>query len=116
MVNIVIEYNNNTYHSKIKVKSTDVKLSKYIELSVENKNKDPKFKVGDHVRILTYKTFFAQGSAPNWSEEVFVIKKVTNVVVPWTYIKKNFESEEFVGTFSEKELEKANLSGFMTKN
>ena len=88
MVNIVIEYNNNTYHSKIKVKSTDVKLSKYIELSVENKNKDPKFKVGDHVRILTYKTFFTQGSAPNWSEEVFVIKKVTNIVVPWTYIKK----------------------------
>ena len=38
-------------------------------------NKDPKFKVGDRVRISKYKTFFAEGYMPNWSEEVFFIKK-----------------------------------------
>ena len=28
---------------------------------------------------------FAQGYTPNWSEEVFVIKKIKHTV-PWTYI------------------------------
>ena len=39
-------------------------------------DKDPKFKIGDHVRISKYKNTFAKGYTPNWSEEVFVIKEV----------------------------------------
>ena len=38
--------------------------------------KDPKFKIGDHVRISKYKNIFAKGYTPNWSEEVFVISKI----------------------------------------
>ena len=38
--------------------------------------KDPKFNVGDHVRISKYKNIFAEGYTPNWSEEVFVITKI----------------------------------------
>ena len=38
-------------------------------------DKDPKFKISDHVRISQYKNIFAKGCTPNWSEEVFVIKK-----------------------------------------
>ena len=41
----------------------------------KNSNKDPKFKIGDIVRISKYKNIFAKGYTPNWSEEVFVIKK-----------------------------------------
>ena len=37
--------------------------------------KDPKSKVGDHVRISKYKNIFAKGHAPNWREEIFVVKK-----------------------------------------
>ena len=33
-------------------------------------------KFGDHVRISKYKNIFAKGYTPNWSEEVFVIKKI----------------------------------------
>ena len=47
---IVDEYNN-TYHTKIKMKAIDVKDNTYINTSKEINNKDPKFKVGDHVRI-----------------------------------------------------------------
>ena len=39
-------------------------------------DKDPKFKVGDHVKIYKYKNIFAKGYAPNWSEIVSVIKKL----------------------------------------
>ena len=71
----------------------------------------PKFKVGDHVRISKYKNIFAKGYMPNWSEEVFVIKKVKNTV-PWTYAINNLNGEEITGTFYEKELPKTNQKEF----
>ena len=51
---IVNEYNN-TYHSTIKMKPVDVKDNTYIDLKKEVNNKNPKFKIGDHVRISKYK-------------------------------------------------------------
>ena len=71
---IVDEYNN-TYHTTIKMKPTDVKDNTYINTDREVNDKGPKFKPGDHVRIPKYKIFFAKVYTPNWSEEVFVIKK-----------------------------------------
>ena len=40
-------------------------------------------KIGDIFRISKYKNTFTKGYVPNWSEEVFVIKKVKNIVL-WT--------------------------------
>ena len=47
---IVNKYNN-TYHSSIKMKLVDVKSSKYINSSKEVNDKDPKFRIGDIVRM-----------------------------------------------------------------
>ena len=88
---IVNKYNN-TYHSTIKMKPVDVKSNTYIDYSKEINNKDPKFKIGDIVRISKYKNIFAKGPTPNWSEEVFVIKKVKNMV-PWTYVINDLNRE-----------------------
>ena len=107
---IVDEYNN-TYHTTIKMKSTDVKDNTYINTSKEINNKDPKFKVGDRVRISKYKDIFAKGYMPNWSEEVFIIKKVKNTI-PWTYVINDLNGEEIIGTFDEKELQKTNQEEF----
>ena len=79
---IVNKYNN-TYHSTIKMKPVDVKSNTYINCRKEINDKDPKFKIGDIVRMSKYKKKFAKGYVPNWSEEVFVIKKVKNTVL-WT--------------------------------
>ena len=57
---IVNKYNN-TYHNTIKMKHVDVKLNTYIDSSKENNNKDPKFKIGDIVRISKYNNIFAKG-------------------------------------------------------
>ena len=81
---IVNEYND-TYHRTIKMKPVDVKNNTYTVFKKKVNDKDPKFKVGDYVRISKYKNIFAKGYTPNWSEEVFVIKKVKNTV-PWTYV------------------------------
>ena len=98
---IVNKYNN-TYHTTIKMKPTDVKDNTYINADKEINNKDPKFKVGDHVRISKYKNIFAKGwYMPNWSEEVFVIKKVKNTV-PWTYVINDLNGEEITVTFMKK--------------
>ena len=77
---IVNKYNN-TYHRAIKREPADVKDNTYIESmelhsNKEVNDKDPKFKVGDHVRISKYKNIFAKGYTPDWSEEVFIIKKL----------------------------------------
>ena len=101
---IVNEYNN-TYHTSIKMKPIDVKDNTYINTDKEINNKDPKFKVGDPVRISKYKNIFAKGYTPNWSEEVFVIKKVKNTV-PWTYVINDLNGEEITGTFYEKKIAK----------
>ena len=105
------EYNN-TYHRTIKMKPIDVKDNIYIdrmELNSDKKvnDKNPKFKVGDHVRISKYKNIFAKEYMPNWSEEVFIIIKIKNTV-PWTYIINDLNGEEIIGTFYEKELQKTN--------
>ena len=65
--NTVNKYNN-TYHGTIEMKAVNVKLSIYIDLSVENNEKDPEFKVSDHVRISKYKNVFAKCYKRNWPE------------------------------------------------
>ena len=107
---IVNEYNN-TYHRTIKMKSVDVKDEIQIDSSKETNDKDPKFQVGDHVRISKYKNIFANGYLPNWSEEVFVIKEIKNTV-SWTYVINDLDGKEIIGTFYEKELQKANQKEF----
>ena len=97
---IVAEYNNK-YHRTIKMKPVDVKDDTYIDFKKEVNDKDPKFKVGDHVRISKYKNIFAKGYTPNWFEEVFVVSKIKNAV-PWTYIVNDLNGEETIGTFYEK--------------
>ena len=93
------------------MKPVDVKDNTYIDFKKEVNDKDPKFKVGDHVRISKFKNIFAKGYTPNWSEEVFVITKVKNTV-PWTYVISDLNGEEIVGIFSEKELQKTNQQEF----
>ena len=63
------------HYITIKMKPTDVNPSMYIDFNKENNKADPKFRVGDNVRISKYKNIFGKGYIPNWSEEVFVTKK-----------------------------------------
>ena len=63
-------------------------------------------KVGDNVRTSKYRNVFTKSYTPNWSKEVFAIKKVKNTV-PWTYVINDLKGEEIVGTFYENELQKA---------
>ena len=48
---------------------------------------------------------------PNWSEEIFVIKKIKNTV-PWTYVINDLNGDEIIGTFYEQELQGINQREF----
>ena len=110
-LNDIVDEYNNRYHTTIKMKPIDVKDNTYINTDKETNDKDPKFKVGDHVRISKYKKIFAKGYTPNWSEEVFVIKKVKNTF-PWTYVINDFNGDDIMGTFYEKELQETSQEEF----
>ena len=56
---IVNKYNN-TYHRLTKMKLVDVKSNRCINSSKEINDKDPKFKIGDNVRISKYKNIFCK--------------------------------------------------------
>ena len=107
---IVNKYND-TYHSTTKMKPFDLKSNTYSDSNKEIINKDPKFKIGDIVRISKYKNVFGKGYTPNCSEEVFVIKILKNTVL-WTYVINDLNGEEIVGTLYEIELQKANQEEF----
>ena len=87
------------------MKPVHVKDNAYINSGEEINYKDPKFQVDDHFRISKYKNIFAKWYALNWFEEVSVIKEVKNTA-PWTYVISDLNSEEIIGTFYEKELQK----------
>ena len=103
---VINEYNN-TYHRTIKMKPIVDKDGTYFDSIKEVNDKDPKFKVSDHVRTSKYKNIFAKAYTPNWLEELFVIKEVKNTV-PWTYAINDLNGEEIIETFYEKEPQKAN--------
>ena len=93
------------------MKPIEVKDNTYVNYIKEVNDKDSKFKVGDHVRIWKYENIFTKGSTPNWSEELFVIKEVKNIL-PWTNIINDLNDEEIIRTSYKKELQKTNQRGF----
>ena len=72
---IVNEYNME-YHTTIKMKPLDVKDNTYINTDKEINNKDPKFKVGDRVRIPKYKNIFAKGYTQTGLKKYLLLKKL----------------------------------------
>ena len=105
---IVNKYNI-TVHRTIKMKPIDVTDDYYVEYNghpteLHSNKKNPKFKVGDNVRISKYKNIFAKGYTPNWSE-VFVINNIKNTV-SCTYAISELNGEEITGSFYENELQK----------
>ena len=106
--NIVNKYND-TCHRAIKMKPVDVKRSTYIDSSKETRNEDPKFKIGDIVRILKYKkNIFAKSYVTNW--KFFLLKKLKTLcrgkmVLVILKVKKLFE--RFTKKYCKKRIKKS---------
>ena len=113
---VVNEYNN-TKHSTIKMKLKDVKNNTTKSSAIarnkrvyidEHNEKSARYNVGDRVRISKFKNIFAKGYTPNCSREIFIVNKI-NDTVPYTYNPKDLNDEEIIGSFYDRELQKAKL-------
>ena len=87
------------------MESLYVKSNWYIASSKEVNDKYPQFIIGYTVRISKYKNIFAKDHVPNWSEEVFVIKKIGNSE-SLAYVISDPKGEETVGKFVKKTCKK----------
>ena len=101
----IINKYNNTVHRIVKMKPIDVTSDSYAEYNEDSNEKDPKFKVGDHVRISKYKNIFSKRYTPNQSEQVFIISKIKKKV-PWTYVISDINGEPITGSFYGNTLQK----------
>ena len=106
MLDDIVNKYDNTVHRTIKMKPIDVTDDYYAEynensMELHSNKKDPKFKVGDNVRISKPKNIFVKGYVPSWSEENFVINKIKNTF-PWTYAISDLNGEDITGSFCEK--------------
>lgn len=109
--NIVDSYNH-TRHRTIKMEPASVSYENEQNLldTVYNYKinypavEQNKFKVGDPVRLSKYKYVFEKGYTPNWTTEVFRIKKIqyTN---PITYIVSDHQNKIVNGSVYEDELQ-----------
>lgn len=110
--NVVSTYNN-TIHRITKFKPNDVNNSNQSTVMRNIKksqltnfqSKISKLAVGDLVRISKYKSTFEKGYTPNWSTELFLIKKV-NPTKPITYVIEDLHKHPIKGTFYVQELQK----------
>ena len=103
---------NETVHSSTKITPIEASKEKnenkvWLNLySISKAGKDPKYSVGDKVRISKKKTTFEKGYTPRWTEEIFTIDEVLCTEPP-TYKLKDYNDERIQGSFYEPELQKA---------
>lgn len=117
VIDDLIKDYNNTVHKTIKMKPIDaIKDHNFSNLIINYTSKTnkpidekPKFKVGDYVRISRIKQTFEKGYIPNFSREIFIIKKKLDTY-PVTYKLTEYDGKTDIdGSFYEQELLKTDL-------
>lgn len=104
---LITEYNN-TKHRTIGMRPKDVNIrnEKRIMISAYNnmgKTPKPKFRIGDSVRLSKFKHMFEKGYTPNWTTEIFKIRKV-QLTNPVTYLLEDLDGEPISGAMYTEEL------------
>ena len=105
-----LEKYNNRVHGTIKMTpfemSTNQKLiPNNTEGTLRNnfKNKQPKFQVGDYVRVPDKRNLYSKGYTTNWNRELFKIHKNNNTNhVTYSLVDEN--NEQIEGKYYEQEL------------
>lgn len=111
VVSKLVKNYNTSYHTSIKMTPEQASIPKNEGVVRDNLYSDdkqiakPHFEVGDNVRISKHKGKFKKGYTPNYTSEIFVIKKVLNTI-PVTYKIIDKNGEEIKGSFYSEELSK----------
>lgn len=112
----------NRFHRTIKMSPIDAEKDEnqievrktYFEkyLKADLKQRKPKFRLGESVRIWKKRGTFHRGYMEDFTREHFIISKVLNNLPVPRYKLKDYNGEEIVGSFFENELVQYNPSEF----
>jgi len=117
MIDKLMSNYNNKFHFTIKMTPSEASKKKNKAQVLNNQthleptHENPKFKVGDKVRISRIKKIFEKGYLPNWSEELYVVSQVKNTN-PFTYIVNDLNGDLIAGSFYTEELQKSTQDVF----
>lgn len=76
-----------------------------VEASTSQSRRSAKFKVGDYVRLSKYRMLFDKAYTPNWTTEIFKIRKVQYQNDPITYLLNDYQNKEIKGSVYAEELQ-----------
>lgn len=86
--------------------STGLQSSKIAKVEKsELLRRSSKFRVGDYVRLSKYRTMFDKGYTPNWTTEIFKIRKVQYHTSPITFLLSDDKNQEIKGSVYAEELQ-----------
>ena len=120
ILDALIEKYNNTFNRAIGMTPVEARKpgnhsvvfrNLYEKKMAELGEKRPKFKVGDKVRLGVKKDLFEKSYVINWSDRIYIIKRVL-ATRPVTYIVENDKGEEHKGKFYEQDLQKTKVDEF----
>ena len=106
---------NNSYHSSIKMRPTDVRESdqpmirQHLYAVKKPSLKNYKYNIGDLVRISKARRTFKKGYLPGWTEQTYIIFNRKHFTQPAYYLRA-YNGENLEGAFYEPELQKVEES------
>ena len=99
-----MEKDNNRVHGTTKMTPFEMSTNqKLIPNNNKVKNKQPKFQVGDYVRVPDKRNIYSKGYTTNWIRELFKIHSI-NKTNPVTYTLNDENREVIQGKYYEQEL------------
>ena len=110
IIDYILDGYNHSYHRSIKMAPADVKASNTTKIrktlypNIKKYKKRAEFKVGDLVKITSFRNTFKKEADRGWGNENFVIKAKLNTK-PTTYYLQDLQGEDISGSFYFEELQ-----------
>ena len=102
-INSALDKYNNRVHTTTRMTPFEASNKPIDPLTFVNKPKQPKFQVGDYVRVPDKRNIYSKGYTTNWNRELFKIQKI-NPTNPITYTLEDENNEQIAGKYYEQEL------------
>ena len=102
-INSALDKYNNRVHTTTRMTPFEASNKPIDPPTFVNKPKQPKFQVGDYVRVPDKRNIYSKGYTTNWNRELFKIQKI-NPTNPITYTLEDENNEKIAGKYYEQEL------------
>ena len=102
-INSALDKYNNRVHTTTRMTPFEASNKPIDPPTFVNKPKQPKFQVGDYVRVPDKRNIYSKGYTTNWNRELFKIQKI-NPTNPITYTLEDENNEQIAGKYYEQEL------------